>query len=304
MVEKILRSFMILLAILVCVNLIFGYVKRVWKGSSRVVIALSGDSLNVLSLDPKTESGVLMMIPDEMMINAALGFGKYKAGSIAGLDIQEKQDGNLIKLSVSKHMGILVDGLIRHSKDVQSKTDIERMLVRQIGLKSVGSNSSDLSMWDLIRVWWNLIRLRDVSVELISLDQILGYETLKLPDGSMVLDISYEYLDQLSREYLIDEVIANNDITVGVINTTGRVGLGRLVARILSNSGFHVVFVETDDLVLMESNLLVNDKSLSSLEIMDRLEKLLEAEVFIEEVRDSRAQVIVKLGKDIEEVFY
>lgn len=304
LLRMIIKSVLLGLSVIVVVNLSRDYWLRVWKGKSRVVVGVSSQNLAVLSVDPNTQSGVLILIPDEMLINTAFGFGKYQAKSVAGLDVQEKKNGILIKKSLSKHMGILVDGLLMQSGKIDSKFEVQSMVVKQLGkrLLRVGMRN-DLTSWDLVKLCWQLLKIREANFEIVDLAELLDVSLTYLPDGKGVLDVGEDYLDQVSRTLLIDETIAQQEVTVGIVNTAGVAGLGKSLERILSNIGFHVVFVESSDEGLAESMLLV-EEPLADLKSIKRLEELLDLKLIKVSEGQSRVRVLIRLGEDAKAVYY
>ena len=101
-------------------------------------------------------------------------------------------------------------------------------------------------------------------------------------------------LDKISSLLFSDPKIADENLSVGIINATEEYGVGNRLARLISNISGNVVLVSTSQNMQEKSVILYKAKKSYTLK---RLSKLLGFEV-IENKSQSLADITIQIGKD------
>ncbi len=105
-------------------------------------------------------------------------------------------------------------------------------------------------------------------------------------------------LDKISLILFSDPKIADENVSVGIINGTAEYGAGNRLARLISNMGGNVVLVSTSQSQEDKSMILYSGKKTYTL---GRLEKLLGFEV-IENKSQTLSDITIQIGKDYKDL--
>lgn len=176
---------------------------QVWDGRSRFTVVDVGPPVIVSSFDPATHKGLQLQLPDELEVVTSGGRGKLPAGSlvIAGSRTWAAE-------SVANYLGIFYQG-----------------------------EQSQLKWRDKLWWWWSS---RQVEWQTVNLGQGEGVNYYQTPDGVRVGELAptWEYI---SPEWFTSLVIAQQQLSVKVVNTTPAAGLAAAAARAIESSGMKVI---------------------------------------------------------------
>ena len=263
------RSLTFVLVLLVVGVMVADFRASRWSGGNRLTVVLAGPALSVFSYDPQNDGAVLVRIPDKTLVDVAGGYGQYRAGALIGLDDQEGQRGTLVADSVAKTFGIIVDGYIISNRGLAVRDqgiDNKGSLGRFLGQAFLGRLSNrvktNLSAWDLVRIWRAEMGVRRDKLEILDLGGSRALFETRLPDGSLAYELDSLALSVLAQEWFGDEAVAAESMNVLVVNTTGTSGLGKILGQMLTAAGVHVVAVEDSDTKLSLSEIRFHRKAL------------------------------------------
>lgn len=243
-------------------------VAAVWQGGRRVgqlvMVETRGDRVGLRQWLAQEKQWRVIELPPSLVLPIAQGYGTYRVGALVGLDRLEKRRGQLVVTGLQEALGIALDG------DYQ---DLNWGIRLRLWLESRGRQET---------VKWE---------EVVPVTFVMG------PDGGESLQVSEADMDKFSSRFLADEAVRAEGIKVTILNATGRTGLARRVARIVTNMGLVVVKLgETDP--NEKSRLLVNrdkQKSISA----QKLKNLLQVgRVEVGDTSEHRADVAVFIGAD------
>lgn len=297
--------------------------KYVWEGKSAVnVIFAFVDTdkpiFSVLSFNPKDEKVTILNIPDQTYVDVPKNYGSWKLGSVYQLGQEEKDPigADLLKLSVSRLVGLHIDGIIlldrRNGMSVEEivedlkKNPLSRFAFLNSHLKS------DLTGNEANQLFWSLSKVRSDKLVSLNLERSKITESKLLPDSSRVLGVNTIALDLFIRDKMSDTSIAEEELSVAVFNATGYPGLAQQAARVITNLGGNVVLIANADGILERSIVLADkerqkEKSLTE----ERLTQIFASDCLREncitvdpKVASSRAQINVVLGRDYYEKWY
>ncbi len=219
-----------------------------WDGNSQLDMIVQADSLYLFSYNPGSQVINLIKIPDEAYLNLPLSFGSWQASSVYQLGQSENPPigASLLEKTMTLVFGLPVGHyLILPEKMRVDPLDKTLENLRQSPLSALSFLSgaqTDLSPLEYGKLWWGL---RDVRPDKITVTDLMhGTITswLLLSDGSRVLQINPDELDQFVRDNLIDNKLKDEGLTIGVFNATEHPGLAEQAARLISNSGGRVIF--------------------------------------------------------------
>lgn len=265
-----------------------------WDGQHRITVAVAGEKLMVVSYERRTQTAVVARVPDTLLMEATHGYGEYPARSLWGLDVQEKLEGELIRDGTSHLFAAMPLGYLAAEGQTEAVA-----AVGNAGWKKLwGKRTSDLSIWDLGRLWWGLRGLRTDQIEVIDLEETDAVNAADVPDGSRAYRADLQRLSAYSMRWFRDEALVNDPARVLVVNTTGAAGLGALAGRVVETAGMHVVGVEDSGDKLGQTQVLVAEGKLKQRYLVQALGQFFRAKPKVEKTIGARSEIVVKLGED------
>lgn len=256
----------------------------VWQGGEQLIIgAGEGEEVAIIKWQPKLGELTRVVLPSNLALPLAQGYGVYRVKSVVELDRLEKKGGELLKLSLQEGLGVGIDGYVVGSL----KLSLIGKLREEI--------HTNLTWWDLVRLAWAWGRAKERE---LALEDILPVREVSLFDGSQVLEFEEAAADRLAQELFGDEELRKGGQRIAVVNATAHKGLGARTARIISNLGGVVVNV-TDASISREESAVVVNRGLEADYLVRKLGKILEIKTLLEEdTSEQRADVVVWLGED------
>lgn len=282
-----------------------------WDGKSAINLAVLKDNIYLLNFDPRKEKAVILNVPGNTFIDVPKSFGFWQLESIYQLGQAENKPigGLLLKLSLSKLLGIPIDGIIffRDSKRGLSE-EIASFSSNPISsILFLQSIESDLSPIELYNFYLGLSNVRSDKLTNLDLGQTnITYSKL-LPDASRVLGIDIINLDKFVRDNMADSKILDEGISISVFNATSHPGIGGEAARMITNIGGDVIFIGNSDVFLTKSQVYFKSESVTATKL---------AKIFAPEclkapcqpsdpkISASRANINVVLGEDFYKLWY
>jgi hypothetical protein len=200
-------------------------------------LILIGDSkIGVIGFRGETDLVNMVVLPDELVVEAQGGKGRYKIGSLWGLGKLVNKSGEEVMLSLSSSLGIKVTGYIKTSDD-------------NINISSLGGLLGDMRIKTNLN-WWDRVRLLGLIRKLLAggtlvlknIPQSLLREEVE-PDGVRVLVFDGERIFSWSAREWVNPAILNERVNLAVFNNGGEAGRALVWERMLETAGVRVVEV-------------------------------------------------------------
>lgn len=221
------KKTLMVMALVLAAGLAIGFYKTwkgsVWDGQSRISLALVAPAVTVASFDPQEQSLVFLTFPPQAHIEAGRGYGDYLIDSIYPLGEMEGKGrgGSLLAQSLQENLGLVIDGHATTFKAGETKKDFLTGLFNLLQ----NQGETNLSRWDVFRLWWAVGNIKEDRVRLLKLEAPLAPERL----------------ERMMSQYFGDEKIREEALTIAVLNATGQSGLATKAARIITNLGGRVI---------------------------------------------------------------
>jgi len=221
--------------------------KSVWDGQSQLNLAINPSIADqpvlIAAFNPEEKSLNVLLIPPRTFIETIHGYGPYRVESIYRLGELNKKGGELFQGSLQEYLGIPVDAFASISNfefpiSNETKNSLSELLV---GL--LKSGKTNLTKWDVIRLWWSLRNIRQDKVNLVDLGQTSASQEVDLLDGTKANKIDTERLELIMSQFFVDKKLKQEDLTVAVLNGTNHAGLANKVATLIKNIGGQVMTV-------------------------------------------------------------
>lgn len=201
----------------------------------RVTLVFATKPLFILSYEPKSNL-VVMTIPEETFVEVSRGFGSLKLSEVWPLG------GQLLLETVQDFLAVPIDGWVGFKKESQPTENWRKETI--LNLKNHWRDlQTNLTVLDLIKVWWRVRETRFDKIEMIELAKTSVLTPLTLGDGTTVLSADPVLLDGLTVSVFKDSNLAAEGIAIGVLNASDKAGLAQKAARLIGNYGGEVVSV-------------------------------------------------------------
>lgn len=292
-----------------------------WDGKSTINVLFAGveDSsgeVSIASLDPQEKKINILHLSDQIYLNVPKGFGTWRLGSIYKLGQEEEIPigHELLKLSISKLLGVPIDGVIIGKGRFDAEDVIDGWRGNLLSRFTIfNSIKSDLTPSELAELIWNSASVRRDRVVSLNLERSSITESKLLADQTRVLGVNTVSLDLFIRKNMSDSKIQEEGLSIAIFNATERAGLAQDAARFVTNLGGNVVVTANTDIKLKKSIIYVQKNSETQLDrtvTFGRLSRFFapqcvqKCDSLDSKVTSSRAQINIILGEDFFEKWY
>lgn len=208
---------------------------RIWREGTRITFVVSERDPIIYSLSP---DGKLLefKLPGNTQIETAGGYGTFLAGSLWELDQQKGKDGELLRLSIQRTLGIPVDAWIGGGEQLFSRGYLSKI--------AVFKESTNLTFFDRLALLINISGVNSADKKSLDLEESRILRKERFLDGVEGFIVVPEEA-KLFFEALRDEEVVREGKTLTVVNTTSARGLARMVADVAGTLGVRVVATQT-----------------------------------------------------------
>jgi len=266
-----------------------------WDGKTRINFVLAGEETSLVSFGPTEEELVNLAIPAGTQIEVTHGYGKYRIEAVWKLGKQEKRKELLVE-SLQENFGVPVEGWIYTTESRGQRTDTREELLSDIRKQILGKGETNLSKWDLVRLWWQVKKVRFDRAKSVDLSKISVLISSASPDGTQIWEIDKSSLDAYLARLVSEPKIREENLAVEVLNGTTHSGLAEQGARIISNIGGEVSWVGNSDIKYQKSNIKSRKEQKNSFTVQ-QIMKIFNAE-WEEKEEEGRAEITLILGED------
>lgn len=213
-----------------------------WPHSlTRVTIVVASNPVSLWSWDTKTGTFVVLKIPADVVVSGVDGYGSYSLEALWKLGFIDGKEGNVLSQSLERAIAVRTPYYLGEKSDsLVSTSDIieygKRFFSFRKRLTNIPLRMFLSFFWALQRARLDAIRVIDLSDTSVSISEELSDNTTR-----EVLDAGR--LDAALKGVYEDELLASENTTVAVYNTTTTPSLGTQAARMLTNLGIRVVAV-------------------------------------------------------------
>lgn len=272
--------------------------KSQWDGRNRINIVLNQDPVTVFSLSLKDQKMVLLTIPDGTYIETINGYGFYRVESLYSLGDLVKLGGPLLAGSLQEYLGVPIDGYLTIQPCQTAEVREKRIcLLERLWALMWSAKQTNLSRWDLVRLWWGIRQIRLSKIKVVDLCQNQNCDEVELPDGSKVWQLASEDLHKLSSNLLADSQIKDEGLSVAVLNGTSHYGLANRGARILTSVGTQILKISDWDNKTSVCEIR-GAKKVSESYTFKKIQKLFDCRRQEEDVSEHRVDILVILGEN------
>lgn len=278
-------------------------VKSVWDGQSQLNLAINpsraGQPVLIVGFNPEEKSLNILSIPAGTFIETIHGYGPYRVESLYRLGELNKKGQELFRGSLETYLGVPIEAYAltingdEKTEGMKNKEGITRFLKSLLK-----RGQTNLTKWDLLRLWLGFKNLRQDRINLIDLGQTSASQEVDLPDGTKAKKIDTERLQSIMNKFFVDKKIKQEDLTVAVLNGTNHAGLANQAATLIKNIGSQIVAIgETENkLKYKECQVMVEKKYKNSYTIQ-KLSYLFDCHWQGESMAGQRADVVLILGE-------
>lgn len=315
-VIKVITDIFSRLLILLLLGLIFflpfsiyqGIKKSVWDGKNNINLVIQGERIFIYTYHPDDEILNIISLPNDLYLETARGYGEYKLKNIYQLGGVEKiGGGELLRMSLQNLFVAPIDGQIIKIKNEKLKMknkNLEKGKLTSLYLCLLTRRcETNLSVWDLIRVFSHLNKLKFNNINLVKIEETILFKKEKLADGSEVFRLETLQIDDFSQRYFTDKKFLNEGLKLSILNATNYPGLAKNVSRLLKNIGGEMVSSKDADQVFDRSILYYSNEEQKKTYSFKKISQIFQIEQVL---WDSQIEGDVRLvlGKDYLERYF
>lgn len=241
----ILTAFFFIIAVVIY---FFQIKHSLWSGQGRITLVIvQADQIGLLSYD--SDKAVWISLPPQTEVDT-LAYGKYPLESLWQLGEQENIGGGpFLTRALSWELGIGIDGYINTPQsyliNMDNSTPANLLSFNRLIPLIFWQKTTNLSAWDISRLFWQLGNLRQDKIKQINLETAGYGKRLSLPDGQEVFVLDKKLFPSRLAVSFLDSQI-NTPLPVVVINRTNITGLATKASQIINSAGGQVAQTETD----------------------------------------------------------
>jgi hypothetical protein len=285
----------VVLLALLSIKLIIVFKNSLWDGTERINFVVSAENTTLVSFEPSEKNLTFLEIPNNTLMEVPHGYGEYQLGAISRLGDLEKRK-NLMSETLQENLALPVVGFIQDSGGQENK-DNSRNNLKDILMEGlINKNQTNLSGWDIIRLWWQIRSVKETDVLIFNLEKRDLLTTKTLADRTKVFSLDTPTFDLKMQNLLPILSLKKDNLTIEILNSTGVPGLADKTARILNNIGTRVVSTGNMETEIQKS-LLKGNKNLKSTKTAGIVKKLFNCD-WQDTDESGRADLTLIIGHD------
>lgn len=276
--------------------------KSLWDGRHEVNFIVQAQEVVIFSFNPEKNFLNILRIPGNAYIPLAKGYGEYRITNIYKLGEMEKiGGGELLSSSIQRFLAIPIDGWVKLKEEKKLAGD-KLLPVFLLVLKRQAK--TNLSWWDLWRLFWQTKNLAIDQINEVDLKRTNFVSRQTLADGSEVFKFETTSVDDLTIKLFSDERVLEEDLQVIVLNGTDHSGLANDMARVIKNLGAELIGVKDHSLEINRSQIFCQSRTQATSYTAQRLAKSFDMELKNEKLNEQEVDLVIVLGEDFWQKFY
>lgn len=275
-------------------------VKSLWDGQNQFNLVINSQPVSLVSFNPLEETINLLLIPNGTFIETNHGYGPYRIESVYKLGELKGNGIELLTSSLQDSFGLAIDGFLKGNNSELQKKDLKNGLLNQFFYSFNHDEKTNLSRWDLLRLWWRIKMIREDKINLIDLSQTSVSQEVDLPDETKAMKIDTERLDRIISQFFADSQIKKEDLTIAVLNKTDKAGLANKAAKLIANIGGRVISIggQTQNYDRENECEIKSDKKYKNSYTVKKLSKIFNCQWAGDPEADQRSTIVLLLGDD------
>jgi hypothetical protein len=262
-------------------------------------VAVFGDPVSIVYIDRTTGKTSLISLPASTMVDACATYGTYPISSLWRLGEIEKKGGQVFASSLGSALGIPIRFYIGPKVLSDKPDNIREHLSRVLNVFSIfnimtGSIETNMP----IPIYLEVVRAVGDSLptaNILDLSKTFAISEKETYDGTREHTINPDGADLVFRQGQEVSRLRAENIRVSIVNTTGVLGLGQKVARMLSRGGITVIGTESEEKQFDSCEVSAGKTVISSFTVKS-IASFLSCSVRTSEDTGT-ADVVVRLGK-------
>lgn len=291
--------------------------KRSWDGSRRITMVVNSQPMIIFSLEPATKRAVLFSFPINTLLKVPYGYGLYPASSIFRLGTLDDKHGGgkLLTKSIENTFAVAVNGYFAAKSDpfllsIPDFSQLQDFKWSYFSLLGAFFSSSKMlaayqgvetnfSLIDMLYLWKAIRNIRTDRIKVLPLEQSKVLKDEVLPDGSKVKIIKKDLLDFVISDNFQDQLVRSEDISIEVVNASGKEKVASEFSQILTHMGARVVSKSTaEENKAYSCKVFVSQKSLLGSHIISRVKRMYGCKLTSEAENITQADVKIVLGEE------
>lgn len=260
-------------------SLIFFW-SRGWNGKEPInVVVISGEKVWVLGVRPAEKRLVEISIPGNTVVT--VGKGKWQARSLDRLSKLENSLG-VLKSVGWELLEVPVDFVAEIS-------DFGKENISYFNQLKLFNRFNFVSLLDTFKLIEYINSLNENQILKINIGDTMAARIIADPTGTELVEVDTEALSLQLTDWFRIESLRNGDLTVAIINASGKTKAGSKLARQLEHVGIRVVTVFSGE---GQPGLKVKSKEILKSETVQKISAWLQMKPVVGDF-DARADILI-----------
>lgn len=272
-----------------------------WNSKHEINFVIQAGDVTIFSFNPRKRLLNILKIPGDTYILAAKGYGEYKIKNIYKLGEMEKiGGGELLSSSIQRFFAVPVDGWIK----LENYQLENNNLLPVFWLVIKRQARTNLSWWDLARLFWQTRNLAVDQINQLDLKKTNFISKNTLGDGSEVFKFEITSIDELTIRLFSDEEVLDEDLQIVVLNGTDYPGLAKDMARVVKNLGAELIGVKDSTSKIDQSQIFCQSRAQAISYTATRIARSFDMKIKNKKLDDQEVDLVIVLGEDFWRRFY
>ena len=284
----------IVLAVL-SLKLISVFKNSLWDGAERINFVINAQDVTLVSFEPVEKTLTFVEIPSNTLMEVTRGYGEYQLGAIEKLGELEKRK-DLTRETLQENLALPVTGIIQNltsqENKVNSRDNLNDILIKGL----TGKNKTNLSGWDMVRLWWQIKSVKEADVLIFNLEKRDLLTVKILADRTKVYTLDTPIFDLKMQNLMGIQVVKDENLTLEIFNATKTIGLAEKASRIFTNIGVRVVFLNNAEKEA-DKTIIKGNKNLKKTKTVGIIKRLFNCE-WQDTSESERADLTLIIGND------
>lgn len=281
-------------------TLVSAWREKVWIPGTRLTIIVAQEDPIIYSFDPQQGKLLSFKVPKNTQVQTAGSYGPWLSGSLWELGKQEEKDGELLRLSLQKALGIPIDAWVEEDGTRFFENNTLGWVSASWQALVSGNLDTNLTFFDRASLIFGVGKLTIRDRREIDLESAGVIVPTKLSDGVRGFTVVPEKA-KVALDSLRDDLVFEEEKKVIITNTTSKGGLATSTAQIGAVLGARVIGVDSSEEEVENCEIRGVKKDLNSL-TTKRLAAIFSCEIK-ETSSSGAADLELILGKNFVERF-
>lgn len=218
---------------------------RLWQGNARFTLMVTSDPPVLVSYQSDPGDLLTLSFPANTEIAGSFNLGNWSLESLAKLGDMREFRGQVLTKSLQYELRVPIDGWMGEGGNIligaQNGNGLWALLKGMFATRE----TTNLTFFDQWRLFWEVRGLSAAQRRPLAAEKIGLAKQARFADGQIGFKLDKEKIKTLALRDLQDMIVSQENVGVGIVNTTDIAGVGEKAAGVINTMGARVFWVRT-----------------------------------------------------------